>query len=148
MQPIWIRIWINPPPPPRVNGAYYALFPQSILFFSILLFSTAFQSMDDSLALGSLSLGPGDMPSINDMEQSISLPQFPSSTLGQGGGGALEQSISLPQFPSARGVTREGARGQDMLHMSSIDEVSKKKNLLVYNLYSMAVCMHASCHSG
>ncbi len=78
-------------------------------------FVTAFHHNEDSLAFGSLALGPASMPSISDLDQSLTLsqfPQFPPSTTGLTGQdvgtrpsiGELDQSISLPQFPrSSRG---------------------------------------------
>ena len=49
---------------------------------------TAFQHADmDSLVTGSLAPGPGEFPSISDLDQSLFLPSFPSH--GQGGGGTM-----------------------------------------------------------
>jgi hypothetical protein len=53
----------------------------------------AFQHADmDSLVTGSLAPGPGEFPSISDLDQSLCLPSFPSHA-GQGGGGGTMPSI-------------------------------------------------------
>ena len=107
----------------------------------ILFLCVAFRNSEDSLAYGSLALGPTSMPSISDLDHSLTLPQFPSSTsrrVGQDVGalpsiGELDQSISLPQFPrtSRRDELEQSlslpqfpqsSRGQPP--MSSINEVS------------------------
>ena len=52
------------------------------LFLSLLFIlpHAAFQHSDlDSLAVGSLAPGPGDFPSISNLDQSLTLPSFPQA---------------------------------------------------------------------
>lgn len=54
--------------------------------------NVAFHAVDDSLSLGSISLGVGEFPSMNSLEQSISLPQFPLESRAHRGDNSREHS--------------------------------------------------------
>ena len=51
--------------------------------------------------VGSLAPGPGEFPSISEMDQSLCLPSFPSHGQGGGGGGTMPsigEELEVSQF--------------------------------------------------